>query len=286
MTPDDLRLIEDYLPIEAIGRENTASKGHLNTLHLWWARRPLRACRAAVYGALVSADRWVKDITLKNPPVDPQRSAAMKAGTKRGLNRRAAAEFVTKLCEHPPQPRLVQQAHQQIAHAHCGEGAGGQKPRVLDLFSGGGAIPLEAIRLGCDVYANELNPVAHMIELCSLVYPQQYGAPDKGVGGATGDCNAKGQTTWGGLAAEVEHWGNVVFEIVRREIGDLYPLIPDAAYGGKKPPKPAPTLFKTAGKSEVIPAGFLVPVAYLWTRTVPCKNPGCGAQVPMLRQTW
>jgi putative DNA methylase len=228
----------------------------------------------------------VKDITVKNPPADPQRLAAMKAGTKRGLNRRAAGEFVTNLCEHPPQPRLVQQAQQQIAHAHGGEGAGDQRPRVLDLFSGGGAIPLEAIRLGCDVCANELNPVAHMIELCGLVYPQRYGAADKGVGGATGDRSAKGQTTWGGLAAEVEHWGNVVFEMVRKEIGDLYPLIPDPAYRGKRLPKPAPTLFKTAGKSEAIPPGFLVPVAYLWTRTVPCKKPGCGAQVPMVRQTW
>ena len=61
---NDLRLIEDYLPIEAISaeasREKSVRKGHISTLHLWWARRPLVACRAAVYGALVPADRWVK----------------------------------------------------------------------------------------------------------------------------------------------------------------------------------------------------------------------------------
>ena len=61
---DDIRLIEDYLPIEAISaeawREKSVRKGHISTLHLWWARRPLVACRAAVYGALVPADRWVK----------------------------------------------------------------------------------------------------------------------------------------------------------------------------------------------------------------------------------
>src|SRR5690349_2639976 len=67
---NDLRLIEDYLPIEAISkeasREKSVRKGHISTLHLWWARRPLVACRAAVYGALVPADRWVKDINVKN----------------------------------------------------------------------------------------------------------------------------------------------------------------------------------------------------------------------------
>lgn len=295
---DDKRLIEDYLPIEALSRENTTAKGHPNTLHLWWARRPLKACRAAVYSALVSADRWVKDITVKNPPADPHKLAAIKVSTKRGLNRRAAGEFITNLCMHPPEARLVQQAQRQIAEAHAermtaaGTAGGdvlkghGPRPRVLDLFSGGGAIPLEAIRLGCDVCANELNPVAHMIELCGLVYPQLYGVADRAVGGATGERNTKGQSTWGGLAAEVEHWGKLVFENVRRQIGDLYPLIPDPANNGKKPPKPDPMLFKTAGKSEAIPPGYLISVAYLWTRTVPCKKPGCGAQVPMVRQTW
>ena len=71
---DDRRLIEDYLPIQAISkeasREKSVRKGHICTLHLWWARRPLVACRAAVYGALVPADRWVKEVDLKNPPAD------------------------------------------------------------------------------------------------------------------------------------------------------------------------------------------------------------------------
>lgn len=283
---DDLRLIEDYLPIQALARENTTAKGHPNTLHLWWARRPLRACRAAVYGALVPADQWVKEITVKNPPSDPKRLAAVKASTKRGLNRRAAGEFVQNLCEHPPDARFVQLAQQQIAQAQSERTSpDNTRPKVLDLFSGGGAIPLEAIRLGCDVTANELNPVAHVIELCGLVYPQQYGAAEMSVGGATGQRNKNGETTWGGLAAEVEHWGNVVFEKVRHEIADLYPPVPDPAYDRKKPPKTDHALFKNAGKGNAVPAGFLIPVAYLWTRTVPCKK-RCGAQVPMMRQTW
>src|SRR5271169_6545479 len=102
---DDLRLIEDYLPIEAISaeasREKSVRKGHISTLHLWWARRPLVACRAAVYGALVPADRWVKDIHVQNPPKDAAKAAAFKTATKRGLNRKAAKDFVTKLCRYP-----------------------------------------------------------------------------------------------------------------------------------------------------------------------------------------
>src|SRR3989475_12335809 len=72
---NDKRLIEDYLPIVAISaeasREKSVRKGHISTLHLWWARRPLVACRAAVYGTLVPADRWVKEVELKGLAIDP-----------------------------------------------------------------------------------------------------------------------------------------------------------------------------------------------------------------------
>src|SRR5438034_3291679 len=120
---NDKRLIEDYLPIVAISaeasREKSVRKGHISTLHLWWARRPLVACRAAVYGALVSADRWVKDIDVKNPPADPAKAEAFKTGTKRGLNRSAAAEFVTRLCKYPGEPKVIAQAQQHILEAHA-----------------------------------------------------------------------------------------------------------------------------------------------------------------------
>src|SRR5690606_17266382 len=78
-------------------------------------------------------------------------------------------------------------------------------PKVLDMFAGGGAIPLEAARLGCEAYAVELNPVAHLIELCTLVYPQRYGPS---------------------LADDVERWGAWMIERVKAAVGDLYPDIP------------------------------------------------------------
>jgi putative DNA methylase len=332
---EDKRLIEDYLPIEAISaeasREKSIRKGHISTLHLWWARRPLVACRAAVYGALVPADRWVKDVEVKNPPKDPAKLEAFKNGTKRGLNRKAAGEFVERLCKYPGDPRVIAQAQQHILDAHAarltqeleeGKKAGkppawaaefkwpkdkaavtrgdieagrAPRPRVLDMFAGGGAIPLEALRLGCEAYALDLNPVAHIIELCTLVYPQKYGRPDPNARGMTGPPGKDGKPTWGGLAEEVRYWGNWVLEKVRAEIGDLYPPIPDPKAGKARRTLTTPQMkfagkgFDRPGQQELhinTPIGYLTPVACLWTRTVRCKNPACGATVPLVKQTW
>ncbi len=310
---DDRRLIEDYLPIEAISaeasREKSVRKGHISTLHLWWARRPLVACRAAVYGALVPASQFFPSGATDE--------------TRKSLGRANAAKFVSRLCRYPsgskPEQkadieRAVKEAQGHILAAHAERlsreiedwkaGTAGKpgwvdefkfsgekvaeadiregrapRPRVLDMFAGGGAIPLEALRLGCEAYANDLNPVAHIIQLCTLVYPQKYGKPDPDAKGMTGP-----NGTWGSLADEVRYWGNWVLKKVKAEIGDLYPLIPDPAHKGKKTAL-QPDWFKEH-ESDDVPAGYLIPVAYLWTRTVKCKNPVCGATVPLVKQTW
>jgi len=286
---NDRRLIEDYLPIVAISaeasREKSVRKGHISTLHLWWARRPLVACRAAVYGALVPAARFV-----------PNGATEEK---KKSLGRANAAKFMERLCKYPGSPAVIAEAQRHILEAHAERltGETGKKvtvedivegraprPKVLDMFAGGGAIPLEALRLGCDAYALDLNPVAHIIELCTLVYPQKYGKPDPSARGMTGPKNAKGETTWGGLAEEVRYWGNWVLTKVKAEIGDLYPLIPDPAHKGKR--QTIQTDWLREHTPDSVPPGYLMPVAYLWTRTVTCKNPNCKATVPLVRQTW
>ena len=149
------------------------------------------------------------------------------------------------------------------------------------MFAGGGAIPLEALRLGCEAYALDLNPVAHLIQLCTLVYPQQYGAADPAAHGCATD------GTWAGLAAEVEHWGKWVLQQVKAEIGDLYPPIPDptAAPAGEGAGQLGMD-WAAPGRRDEHGKGMLTPVAYLWTRTVRCKNPACGGVVPLARQTW
>jgi putative DNA methylase len=300
---NDKRLIEDYLPIEAISaeasREKSIRKGHISTLHLWWARRPLVACRAAVYGALVPASQFVP-----NGGTDAQ---------KKSLGRANAAKFITSLCQYPGSQQVIKEAQTHILKAHAERlskedgktvtvedivAGSAPRPRVLDMFAGGGTIPLEALRLGCEAYALDLNPVAHIIQLCTLVYPQKFGKPDPEARGMAGPKNAKGETTWGGLAEEVRYLGNSMLDKIRDEIGDLYPLIPD--------PKLTPPRKRKGGKEDdtfaepqhvmgfaddpqqrlKVRTGFLTPVAYLWTRTVQCKRPNCGATVPLVRQTW
>ncbi len=294
MSSDDRRLIEDYLPIEAISkeasREKNVRKGHISTIHLWWARRPLVACRAAVYGALVPAGRF----RPKNGPEEKRES----------LTRANAARFVEALCRYPGEPQVIVEAQRHILEAHAERltGETGKKvtvkdieegraprPKVVDMFAGGGTIPLEALRLGCEAYALDLNPVAHIIELCTLVYPQKYGKTDK---------NAKGSAkdgTWAGLAEEVRYWGNWVLEKVKGEIGDLYPPIPDPKASKAKQVLKQAQLeiagkdFERKGQHKLTvetPAGYLTPVAYLWTRTVRCKKPSCGSTVPLVKQTW
>ena len=153
-TPTDKRLIEDYLPIVAISaeasREKAVRKGHISTLHLWWARRPLVACRAAVYGALVPASRFV--------------SNGASNGKKKSLGRANAAKFVERLCKYPGDLKVIAEAQRHILEAHAErltqetgkpvnlddiEAGRCPRPKVLDMFAGGGAIPLEALRLGC-----------------------------------------------------------------------------------------------------------------------------------------
>jgi putative DNA methylase len=250
----DKCLIEEFLPIKAISekasREKSIRKGHISTLHLWWARRPLVACRAAVYGTLVPASRFAP-----NNGTDKQ---------KKSLGHANAAKFVTELCQYPGNPRYIEEARKHILEAHAQrltkelgrpvtvedilEGRQ-PRPKVLDMFAGGGAIPLEALRLGCQAYALELNPVAHIIELCTLVYPQKYGKPDPNARGMTGAPGPDGKPTWGGLAKEVKYWGGWVLEKAKAEIGDLYPPIPDPEFWsgtGRRPAGENLPLFSSA----------------------------------------
>src|SRR6266852_931083 len=235
MPNNDRRLIEDLIPIREISaeasREKSLRHGNISTLHLWWARRPIVAARAAVYGALVPA------------PADAN-------------ERETCMARMRKLCRWDIPNGVLEQARKDILKAN-----GGRPPRVLDMFAGGGSIPLEALRLGCESYAVELNPVAHIIELCTLVYPQKYGSS---------------------LVADVKKWGEWVIERAKAQLAEFYPSLQRGQHSND-------SMVQTTLTGEQIhttPNGTLTPVAYLWTRTVPCPNPTCGATVPLATQTW
>ena len=234
------RLIEDSLPLEAISRQSAREKsirhGHISTLHIWWARRPLAAMRAAIFASLVPAPKdederaYLHDLIADIVDWD---------SVKNGNNKRVieARDLIRKY--HPDGP-----------------------PKVLDPFMGGGSTGLEALRLGCEAHGVELNPVAYLIELCTLVYPQKYGQPkwveverESPLEGA--GLEKQRVLIQNPLADDVRKWGKWVLEEARKEIGHLYED----------------------------PFGHTI-VAYIWARTATCPNPACGAEMPMLRQTW
>ncbi len=235
MPDNDRRLIEDLIPIREISaeasREKSLRHGNISTLHLWWARRPIVAARAAVYGALVPAPSDAKE-------------------------RETYMARMRKLCSWDIPNGVLEQARKDILEAN-----GGQPPRVLDMFAGGGSIPLEALRLGCESYAVELNPVAHIIELCTLVYPQKYGPS---------------------LIADVKKWGDWVIERAKAQLAEFYP----SPQSEQQTNNEIVQSTFTGEQSSTQSSRALTPIAYLWTRTVPCPNPSCGATVPLVRQTW
>src|SRR2546427_1912012 len=212
MTNNDRRLIEDLIPIREISaeasREKSLRHGNISTLHLWWARRPIVAARAAVYGALVPA------------PSDPQ-------------DRDKYMERMRKLCSWDIPHGVLEQARQDILDANDG-----QPPRVLDMFAGGGSIPLEALRLGCEAYAIDLNPVAHIIELCTLVYPQKYGPS---------------------LVADVKKWGEWVIERAKAQLAEFYPSPQSERLASDDIVQSTLTGEQNSNQSN----GTLIPTAYL-----------------------
>lgn len=181
------RLIEEGLPLPVINsasaKEKSARRGHISGLHVWWARRPLAMSRAVVFGTLL-----------------PEPESAAEGKTVRDLLAQAAP-FDSSLRHERIDP-LRQLLFDSF----------GKKPRVLDCFAGGGAIPLEALRLGCDVTAMDLNPVAHLIERCVLEYPQRFGQSDEGGSNR--------------LAEDFRKWSHSVGERVERRLASAFPRKP------------------------------------------------------------
>lgn len=179
------RLIEEELPLEKVNaasaREKSLRHGHISTMHLWWARRPLAMSRAVVFGTL-----------MPDPADDDERDELLKAIA-------LAAEF-----EQSTSAAAIDPLRDALAKAYPGG-----PPKVLDCFAGGGAIPLEAVRLGCDVTALDLNPIAHLIERCSLEFPQQWGLGD----GTRGN----------ELADQFLHWAAWVRDSVGNDLDAVFP---------------------------------------------------------------
>jgi len=310
------RLIEVDLPIKAISaharREKSIRHGHISTLHIWWARRPLAACRAVLCAALwpdpadeacPQAFRDVAALVLCDfaEKVRTDRALAeLCAGhwtrwnrtTLAGLRpadpacwpdlRYALLDFISDFANWDAStvPAFLDAARllTHAAHAILDLGlkiddfgsaspddlslkiqnikstiANLPRPLVADPFAGGGAIPLEALRVGADAFASDLNPVAVLLNKVVLEYIPKYASEELRVKSEEGE-----PLTLHGLAEAVRYWGQWIKARAEAELAEFYPPDPDGA----------------------------TPIAYLWARTVTCEGPGCGADVPLMRSLW
>ncbi len=225
----DKRLIEESFPVKELSAESAREKnfrhGYISTLHIWWARKPLAVSRATAYAALVPSPKdhaeWQK-----------QRN------------------FIIELSkwENSNNYSLLKKARADILRANKGV-----QPKMLDPFGGGGSIPFEALRLGCETYSSDYNPVAVLIQKCTIEYPSKYG-------------DLQRTSEWGEISEDIDNpllekvkiWGDWVLKEVKKEIDPFYS----------------------------IDEGKIFPVGSYWMRTVPCQNPNCGAEIPLTTNYW
>lgn len=257
------RLIEVDLPIKRISehsrREKSIRHGHISTLHIWWARRPLGACRAVLCAALwpdpadpLCSEEFIK--TAKNEMLswtDFQKLNKLSDDGRGIFNlarqnpiilddplhlRAALLSFIADFANWNNSNQdafiktsqiLTQSAHKSLDIDH------NQKPLVSDPFAGGGAIPLEALRIGCRSFASDLNPIPYLLNKVTLELIPKYGKS---------------------LPEDLETWGNWVKDKAESSLIKFYRNENGAS-----------------------------PIAFLWSRTVICEGPGCGVKIPMVR---
>ena len=369
---DTPRLIEVAFPLKQASLDSVHEKnvrhGHISTLHIWPARRPLAACRAALIATLLpdpgagpkpdemTDDEWQKEIAKR------RRALCEKIGGK-----------VVQTVEKKKMPngqtveRIKEETEGGILHwkretenaedlqwfrDEIGKAYGGRAPKVLDPFAGGGAIPLEAMRLGCKTTAIDINPVAWFILKCTLEYPQKLAGQKRplpefilrsrdfmedffkaqgikgaalrkqleklGLNGMVGEpASGKDQKCLAGLHFEshsleadlawhVRAWGRWVLDRARRDLARFYPTYADfeplKPGGPEYPSRPMQLVPQRENGTADIdklnaefssdylenprnPRWVAKPtVAYLWARTVKCKN--CRATIPLLKTRW
>ena len=306
------KLIEVALPLEAINaasaREKSIRHGHPSTLHLWWARRPLAACRAVLFASLVD-----------DPSSDPSFGGDEEIeATKRAELFNLIEELVQ--WQNSNNPRVINKARAEIARCIASrkietrelkkgqaislpkeEGDKAARkytpqditrmlappeavnhflanygPPVLDPFCGGGSIPLEAQRLGLRAYASDLNPVAVLITKALIEIPPKFaGMPPVNPDWQKKSREEKAATVWEGaqgLAEDVRHYGKWMRDEAERRIGHLYPKVKVT----KKMAKDRPDLKEYVGQELTV-------IAWLWARTIECPNPACRLVLPLVK---
>ena len=275
------KLIEVSIPLQAINTESakdaSLTHGHPSTLHRYWARRPLAACRAVIFASMVDDPSECRD----EFPTDAEQSAernrlheimkrlvvwqnsndeALLAEARYEIAVSAARNNGENLADFQRRFKNNPKGILQYLNDHC--------PAVYDPFCGGGSIPLEAQRLGLRARGSDLNPLPTlitkaMIELPPKFHDQKPVNPDADpLGMFTGTGRKRTRAPWrgtAGLADDIRYYGNWMREEAFKRIGHLYP------------------------KAELPNGTTATVVAWLWMRTIPCSNPACGLQMPLTK---
>ena len=282
------KLIEVDLPLDDINRETrkeaTTRPGHPWSIHLWWARRRLAACRAVIFASMVDDPQACPDEFPTPEAVRAERSRLHDI-----IKRLVKWENTDE--RNPEARALLNNARYEIARsvarsrsetlpADCRDDpaatlrylANSAKP-IYDPFAGGGSIPLEAQRLGLKAIASDLNPVAVLINKALIELPHKFANKPPvnpkadPMGMLTGKSTGRGKNrkpeiiAWrgaAGLAADIRYYGDRMRQEAFEEIGKYYP------------------------KAKLPDGGEATVIAWLWARTVPCNNPLCGAEMPLM----
>jgi putative DNA methylase len=309
------KLIEVALPLDAINkaavREKSIRHGHPSTLHLWWARRPLAAARAVIFGQMVDdPSSYVEDL-LAQPNLKRKAESTLKARLKRWEEATALAKKGRAAGTEAPDPgekptledtiaeierqrlfriiealvlwknttneEVLQAARDEIWQSWrraCADNADHQRANELfdrhklpgfhDPFAGGGALPLEAQRLGLESYASDLNPVAVLITKAMIEIPPKFaGRPPVSPEARKNKDLFVGEWKGAqGLAEDVRHYGQWMRDEAEKRIGHLYPKVEVTA----EMTKGRPDLKRYLGKKLTV-------IAWLWARTVKSPNP-------------
>lgn len=271
------KLIEVALPLDAINvaaaREKSIRHGHPSTLHLWWARRPLAAARAVIFAQMVNDPSWKWE--LENPDeIPPGNLKASWAASRKRLF--SIIEDLVKW-ENSGSKAVLAKAHAEIqkswaetcelnrSHPKAADLFDPERPPAFhDPFAGGGALPLEAQRLGLESYASDLNPVAVLINKAMIEIPPRFAArpPVNPEVRLSRDAWSKQWEGAQGLAEDVRYYGQWMREEAQKRIGQLYPPVEITADIAKD----RPDLMPLVGQKLTI-------IAYIWARTVKSPNP-------------
>ena len=273
------KLIEVDLPLDDINRESAREKsitrGHPSTLHRWWARRPLAACRAVIFASMVDDPSSCPDefSTEDDQHVERERLHNIIRQLVKWESTDESQSAVRVLLAEARYEiaRSVARSRGEMAPTDSSEVLNYLREKALpiyDPFAGGGSIPLAAQRLGLKVIASDLNPVAVLLNKALIEIPPNFKNlppinPKAGdLDMSTGIGRNVSRTPWrgaSGFADDIRYYGTWMREEAFKRIGDLYP------------------------KVKLLDGSSATVIAWLWARTVPCSNPACGVQMPLLR---